>query len=163
MNRIASITQNKDFKRAYYQGKYKAHPLLVTYLVRNRVGFHRVGVVTSKKVGKAHQRNRAKRIMIAAYREIQPTLGGLFVAQQNTVFYDIVLMARPGIVEQSSTALGPILRGQLEALLRLPVFNKPHPSSPKHRRPPQRQAASSKTGKPTRTNPSRNERSSSPR
>lgn len=153
MNQIVSITQNKDFKRAYYQGKYKAHPILVTYLVRNRVGVHRVGVVTSKKVGKAHERNRAKRIIIAAYRENMDVFAQMFAERNPSFSYDIVLMARPGITEKTSTSLIPIMRGQVQALLR--QLLSPKKTTPSGRNP---QKNSSKAGT-TRTT-SQNKRSS---
>ena len=37
MKNLQSLKLNKEFKRAYYQGKFKAHPLLVTYMVRNNL------------------------------------------------------------------------------------------------------------------------------
>lgn len=67
MKNLYSLKLNKEFKRAYYQGKFKPHPLLVTYMVKNNLGIVRIGITTSKKVGKANQRNRARRVIRQAF------------------------------------------------------------------------------------------------
>ena len=82
---VSSLNENRDFKRAYYKGKSLAHPLLVTYALKNRRGEPRMGVTVSKKVGNAVKRNRAKRVISAAFRELAPSISGA---------YDIVLVAR---------------------------------------------------------------------
>ncbi|MGN0625941.1 MAG: ribonuclease P protein component, partial [Oscillospiraceae bacterium] len=83
--KIAKINQNRDFRRAYSKGKYAAHPLLVTYVVKNRKNETRIGITASKKVGNAVQRNRARRIITAAFLPLE---------QQIKKGYDIVLVAR---------------------------------------------------------------------
>lgn len=65
--KIAKINQNRDFRRAYSKGKYAAHPTLVTYAVKTAQVRPRLGITTSKKVGNAVQRNRARRIITAAF------------------------------------------------------------------------------------------------
>jgi len=74
------IKLNKEFKRAYFQGKFKAHPLLTTYQVKNRFGGPRLGITTSKKIGGAVDRNRARRIIKAAYRMLLAEEPQLFSA-----------------------------------------------------------------------------------
>ena len=70
MEKINSLTRNSDFRRAYTKGKSVVTPLVVVYLTRNRVKARRVGITTSKKIGNAVQRNRARRIIRAACREV---------------------------------------------------------------------------------------------
>ncbi|MDD6319960.1 MAG: ribonuclease P protein component [Oscillospiraceae bacterium] len=83
--RYRTINKNKDFTRAYARGKSYVHPDLVLYVSKNRVGYTRIGLTASKKVGHAVQRNRARRVMRAALAEHLPlNVGG----------YDIILVAR---------------------------------------------------------------------
>ena len=63
------LNLNKDFRRLYGRGRSQVHPLLVTYIIRNRSGRIRYGVTTGKKVGGAVERNRARRVIEAAMRE----------------------------------------------------------------------------------------------
>lgn len=49
MEKILPITRNNDFRRAYKRGKSHVSPLLVAYVLKNRLGCTRVGITTSKK------------------------------------------------------------------------------------------------------------------
>ncbi len=66
------------------------HPVLVTYMVKNRLGFSRMGITATKKIGKAHDRNRARRVIKEAYRllepQIKPGWDFVFVARTKTAF-----------------------------------------------------------------------------
>ena len=69
------LTRSTDFKRVRSNGKSYAHPLLV--LVIMPCAGHdsiRVGVTASKSVGGAVARNRAKRIMREAMRDLLPVI-----------------------------------------------------------------------------------------
>ena len=57
----SAIKENKVFRRLYHRGKSKAGASLVTYCMKNRRGETRVGITTSKKIGTAVERNRARR------------------------------------------------------------------------------------------------------
>ena len=63
------LNLNKDFRRLYGRGRSQVHPLLVTYIIRNKSGRIRYGITTGKKVGGAVERNRARRVIEAAMRE----------------------------------------------------------------------------------------------
>lgn len=89
--KIITIKENRDFRRIYSKGKSYISTTLVTYVFKNnRSNDVRVGITTSKKIGKAVQRNRARRIIMAAYREIYPQLQEgydfIFVARGKTPF-----------------------------------------------------------------------------
>lgn len=58
---------------------------IVVYLKRNRLGINRLGLTCTKTVGKAVERNRAKRLMKEAYRLNEDKL------QKG---YDVVIVAR---------------------------------------------------------------------
>ncbi len=110
MKNLVSIKLNKEFKRAYFQGKFKAHPYLVTYLIKNRASSQRVGITTGKKIGKAHLRNRARRVIRAAYlncRDQIPFDGS----------YDIVFVAREQTPFVKSNELEKIMKKQIQLLL----------------------------------------------
>ena len=102
--KIQKLNQNKDFRRAYAKGKYAAHPLLVTYAVKNRLGESRLGITASKKVGGAVQRNRARRIITAAFRPWENKIKN---------GYDIVLVARTATTLARSTQIEPVLKKHL--------------------------------------------------
>ena len=102
------LTLNCEFKRAYYKGKYKASPLLVTYVLKNRRKKIRYGVTTSKKVGNAVLRNRARRVINAAAREVLPSLSGS---------YDIVFVARSATPGAKSQDVRRVMQSHLEKLL----------------------------------------------
>ncbi len=70
--KIVSITRNNDFHRAYGRGQSFVGSLLVSYVRRNRLPFTRIGITTSKKVGGAVQRNRARRVIRESYRLLSP-------------------------------------------------------------------------------------------
>lgn len=84
----AVIKENKDFRRLYYRGKSFADGNLVTYAAKNRRGCCRIGITTSKKIGGAVERNRARRIIRAAYRQLEDQITGnydfVFVARSRT-------------------------------------------------------------------------------
>ena len=68
-----------------YQGKSQASYCLVTYVAKSRRKGVRYGITTSKKIGCAVERNRAKRVIRSAFSQIEDRLNGN---------YDIVFIAR---------------------------------------------------------------------
>lgn len=58
--------------------------------MKNRAGICRVGITSSKKIGNAVERNRARRVIRAAYRSVEDKICGnydiVFVARTKTVF-----------------------------------------------------------------------------
>ena len=84
--KIISITRNNDFRRLYRK-EAEVGPCLVTYISKNRLGKNRVGITTATKIGKAHDRNRARRVIREAYRLLMPEL-------KSETGLDIVFVAR---------------------------------------------------------------------
>lgn len=106
MPEIHSLKQNTDFRRAYGRGKSISEPALVTYVTRNNcAGICRVGITTGKKLGNAVRRNRCRRIICAAFREVKPNITGS---------WDIVFVARYKTGFLKSTDISKIMRSQLE-------------------------------------------------
>lgn len=60
----------------------------MTYASKNRFNETRYGITTSKKIGKAVKRNRAKRVIRCAFEQLEPRLNGnydfVFVARSKT-------------------------------------------------------------------------------
>ncbi len=93
-----------DVQRVWQEGAAWTHPLIILRARRNNLGTSRVAFVVSKKVGKAVERNRAKRRMREVVRVLFPRL---------EAGYDIVLIGRPPLV---SATLDQLMAG-LQALL----------------------------------------------
>lgn len=106
MAAFEALRENKDFRALYYRGRSQVHPALVTYVRPNRFGFPRVGITTGKKLGGAVQRSRCRRVIRAAFQELQPMVGG----------FDIVFVARGRLLTMKSTQLVPVMEKQLAAL-----------------------------------------------
>lgn len=67
MKYSASLKLNHIFQRLYHtSGHANAH--VVLYARRNRTGQNRIGITVSKKLGKAHTRNRIRRRLREVYR-----------------------------------------------------------------------------------------------
>ena len=106
MKKFYKIKTNRDFHRIYNRGKNYVAPTIVTY-VRHRKGdgVH-LGITASKKIGGAVQRNRAKRVITAAFRECLPNIvGGC----------EFIIVARTRILGAKSTEVASILKKQLKA------------------------------------------------
>ena len=70
--RYRTLDKNWQFNRVYGRGKSYVHPHCVLYVAKNRLGYTRIGLTATKKVGHAVQRNRARRVMRAACRSTCP-------------------------------------------------------------------------------------------
>lgn len=90
MVKIITLKENRNFRYLYTRGKSKVSPILVIYVIRNRLSVTRIGVTASKKVGNAVMRNRSRRIITEAYRQISPNVKPgfdlVFVARGRTPF-----------------------------------------------------------------------------
>ena len=96
------IRQNRDYRRIYRSGKRFSNRAGLLYVTRVKSGDIRIGFVTTKKIGHAVQRNRARRIMRAALSEhLSQNIGG----------YDIILVARARTPYLKSTQLSKTLAG----------------------------------------------------
>jgi ribonuclease P protein component len=87
------LTSSTDFQRVRRYGKSYAHPLLVLVVHPGQPeSSSRIGVTASRGVGKAVQRNRARRLLRAA---IQPLLASLAPG------WELILIARQPVLEAS--------------------------------------------------------------
>jgi len=90
LSEIVTLKENRDFRRLYSRGRAYTSALLVTYVMRNRCGSVRIGITTGKKIGKAVLRNRSRRIIREAFRQlsdsVKPGFDLVFVARGKTPF-----------------------------------------------------------------------------
>ncbi len=72
MAKIETIKENHLFSKVYAKGKSTAGKNLVVYALKNykKQGVTLLGITTSKKLGGAVQRSRARRIIREAYRRV---------------------------------------------------------------------------------------------
>ncbi len=104
MGKIQAICRNHEFRRVYAKGKSFVGPLLVTYAKRNGLGVTRVGITTSKKIGNAVFRSRARRVIREAYR---------LLPRKVKPGYDLVFVARGRTPGAKSTQVGREMEKQL--------------------------------------------------
>ncbi len=84
MRDINSLKLNIQFKRVYQKGKSAVSPYMVVY-ARRIGGVGGLGITASKKIGKAVERNRAKRRIRGLYRKYKDNIDKR---------YDLVVVAR---------------------------------------------------------------------
>ena len=97
MNFSTSLKLNHIFQRLYHTSGY-ANGLLVLYARKNRGDTNRVGITVSKKLGKAHIRNRMRRRLREVYRlneeKFLPGWDIVVVARTKAVFADFDTLTR---------------------------------------------------------------------
>ena len=105
MSKLYVLKQNTDFRGAYYRGKSFVHPLLIAYVRKNRFGFPRFGITTGKKLGKAVKRNRCRRLIREAYRQLAPEI---------VAGFDMVFVARAATIESNEPKVEKAMRELLK-------------------------------------------------
>jgi ribonuclease P protein component len=100
MKSALRLRRSTDFAHVRRQGKLYRHSSLLLTFVENDLSYNRYGFVTSKKLGNAVVRNRTKRRLREATYQLHPRL---------VQGYDIVVVARPAVVEQPFLRLLRIL------------------------------------------------------
>ena len=84
--RSSRIRQNRDYRRIYRSGKRFSNRAGLLYVTRVKSGDIRIGFVTTKKIGHAVDRNRARRLMKEVYRLHRHELAS---------HYEAILLASP--------------------------------------------------------------------
>ncbi len=64
-----TIKENREFVYAYRKGAKCVTPYFVMYTTKNKSDITKLGITVSKAIGKAHDRNYAKRLIREAYRK----------------------------------------------------------------------------------------------
>ncbi len=97
MQRRYRLRRSSEFEHARTKGKAWSHPLLTVFLhARDDLDPSRVGIVVSKRTGKATIRNRVKRRIREAARALYPLL---------PLGHDVVVIAKRVAAEASAKGL----------------------------------------------------------
>lgn len=86
INKEFRIRESQQYNNIYQNGRKFLGKCLIVFIVENELGINRFGIVTSKKIGNAVTRNKAKRRLRSLINENRLKL------KQG---YDIVLVSRP--------------------------------------------------------------------
>jgi ribonuclease P protein component len=85
----ARLLKRAEFLRVYEQGARIEGRFMTVFILPNELPLHRVGITATKKaIGKAHDRNRAKRLLRECFRLSRPEL------EKISERFDFVLNAR---------------------------------------------------------------------
>ncbi len=105
MKTYAKLKQNWEFGRAYKRGNACVAPTHVLYACKGKKESIRLGITVSKKMGCAVERNRAKRLITAAFNMCLPHIAH---------GYDYVIVSRARILDRKSTDVAAALEKQLK-------------------------------------------------
>ena len=99
------LTRPQDFRALQERGTIRSHPLLSARVLRTDLASTRFGLATSRALGSAVVRNRARRRLREAIRSLLPSM---------RPGWDVLVIARPAIVGAEHLAireaLGRLLR-----------------------------------------------------
>ena len=87
------LRKSSDFMQVRRLGKSYAHPLMVLIVLRNQRESSRFAIAAGRSVGKAVQRNRAKRLLRESIHPLIPLID---------TGWDILILARQPLSEVSS-------------------------------------------------------------
>jgi len=117
MSRIEAIKENHLFSKVYAKGKKVSEKNIVVYALRNfKTENTRLGITTSKKLGNAVARSRARRLIREAFRSV--TKERFFQRP-----YLIVVVARSAITEDKRK-MGDVLLDMERAFQKLELFSE---------------------------------------
>ncbi len=85
MKKIYRVTSNEDFAKIVHQGKTKKNSIYTIHYLKNDLGFVRIGLSVSKKIGVAVKRNRIK-------RQIRSMLNDLINFNENSI--DVIVVVK---------------------------------------------------------------------
>ncbi len=116
MQRKFRLTRSEDFKRVRRSGKSYAHPLVVLIALKSEKNDQphlKIGIAAGRTVGTAVYRNRAKRLLREAMRDMIPGIAS---------HLDLILIARPGLASATLEETRRALRNLLQrAQILIPI------------------------------------------
>ena len=106
------LRRPEDFRHVWSKGRSWAHPLFILWALPNTLTDVRIGITASRKVGNAVARNRVRRLLREASRQLYGNI---------SEGWDIVLVARSALV----IAKEPQVERALETMLHRAKLWKP--------------------------------------
>lgn len=103
--KYVSVKKDREFRFLFKKGKSIVNSAFVCYLRPSKRRVNRLGIVTSKKIGNAVKRSRARRVIREAFRLLEPEL-----RQQSEQRYDFVIVARGKTPFMKSNKLYTIMK-----------------------------------------------------
>jgi ribonuclease P protein component len=107
-----SIKNDYEYKRIYKKGSAFVNPFIVVYILKNKKNINRMGITTSKKIGNAVKRNRDRRIIREAVRQLEGEMKSgydfVFVARGKT--YSLKCQNLRRVLEKTLTTAGVIAK-----------------------------------------------------
>jgi len=100
----STLRSQRDFTRVYNKGKSQGSRYVVILYRKNNLGYTRTAFVASKKVGNSVMRNRARRLMKEAYRNLKGSVAS---------GYDVVFVARSTVTEAKEYEVEKVMRSAL--------------------------------------------------
>lgn len=104
MKKTSMIRENYLFRRLYRKGKTQVTPCMAIYYRRGGKG-NRLGITTTKKIGKAVTRNRARRVILESYRLLEDKIPS---------GWDMVIVART----KSTNVKMQVVKTELEGFVK---------------------------------------------
>jgi len=98
------LSRPQEFAAFQGAGTTRSHPLLTARFLRTELGTTRFGLATGRRLGTAVVRNRVRRRLREALRVMAPSF---------QPGWDVLIIARPAIVEADHDALVGALRRTL--------------------------------------------------
>ena len=99
------LSRTQDFEALQRQGTIRSHPLLTARFLRTGLDTTRFGLSTGRRLGGAVVRNRVRRRLREALRVMAPSF---------QPGWDVLIIARPALVDADHEALVGTLRGLLQ-------------------------------------------------
>ena len=80
-----SIKYSSEFKKITTSGVKFATPFFIAFTLNEKLSSAKLGIIASKKVGSAVNRNRAKRLIRAVFSEVDPSgVSVVFITRSST-------------------------------------------------------------------------------
>ena len=96
------LRNREDFNNLYRKGKSSGSKYVVVFYIKNNLNLSRKAFLASKKVGNSVARNRARRLMKEAFRQLEDSL---------PAGYDILFIARNTITQAKCDDVLKSIRG----------------------------------------------------